>query len=74
MELKSHIRKIVDDLENEDLLQTIYLLLQSRSSEAPGGMWDSLSVSQREEIMQAYEESFDEKNPLDAESLFSERL
>jgi len=71
IELKSNIHKIVDGIQNEELLQTIYQFLQNRSSEPSGGIWESLSESQREEIILAYEESFDEENLLDADSLFN---
>jgi len=72
IELKSNIHKIVDDIQNEDLLQSLYLFLQSRVSEDTGGIWKSLSGSQKEEILMAYEESFDEKKLSDADSIFSE--
>jgi len=71
IELKTNIHKIVDDIQNEDLLNTIYQFLQSRASEKSGGLWESLSESQKAEILLAYEESLDEKNLLDVDSLFS---
>jgi len=61
-ELKSDLRKILDRIEDEQLLRTIYdFLKQSENAEA-GQIWKTLTDEQRKEVYASYEESKDDKN------------
>ena len=64
IELKSNIHKIIDDIQSEQLLQTIYDFLKVRETSRPGQLWDSLSDHQKNEVLLAYDESEDERNLL----------
>jgi hypothetical protein len=71
IELKSNIHKIVDGIQNEQLLKTIYDFLKVRETNKPGNLWGSLSEDQKNEIFLAYEESEDENNLVDREKVFN---
>lgn len=70
IELKSNIHKIVDGIQNEQLLQTLYDFLKSKESSKKSGIWDKLSVEQKQELLLAYEESEDENNLIDSNKVF----
>ena len=71
IELRSNIHKIVDRIQNEQLLQTIYDFLKVREENKPGAIWESLTLEQKQEVLLAYQESEDEDNLIDREKLFS---
>jgi hypothetical protein len=70
-ELKSNIHKIVDSIESEQLLQSVYDFLKSR--EKTSRIWDSLTTEQQQEVMLAYEESEDESNLIDRDQFFKSK-
>jgi len=70
IELKSNIHKIVDGIQSEQLLQTIYEFLKSREGRESGRLWDTLTEEQKQEVLLAYEESEDESNLLSRDQVF----
>ena len=70
VELKTSIHKIVDGIQNEQLLQTLYDFLKVRETTKPGGLWNSLTEEQKQEVLLAYEESEDENNLVDIDKVF----
>ena len=60
--LKSNIHQIVDRIQSDQLLETIYDFLKTRESSKPGDIWESLSDEQKKEVLVSYEESEDAKN------------
>ena len=70
VELKSSIHKIVDGIQNEQLLQTLYDFLKVRELNKPGGIWDTLTEEQKQEVLLSYEESEDENNLVHREKVF----
>lgn len=70
IDLKSSIHKIVDTIQSEQLLQTLYDFLKVRETNKPGQLWDSLSEEQKQEVLLAYDESEDENNLIDKEKVF----
>jgi len=70
IELKSNIHKIIDGIQNEQLLKTIYDFLKVRETNKPGQLWNSLTPEQKEELLLAYDESEDERNLIDREKVF----
>jgi CHAD domain-containing protein len=57
MELKSDLHKMLDQIENEQLLLTIYDFLKERTTASEGAMWKSLTEEQKKEVQLSYEES-----------------
>lgn len=72
IELKSHLHKMVDRINDERLLQSIYSLLKQRENSEESRMWDSLTKEQKKEVLQAYEESEDESNLIDDEDVWKD--
>ena len=70
VELKSNIHKIVDSIQNEQLLQTLYDFLKVRQNSQTGKLYDSLTEEQKQEVLLAFEESEDENNLLDRDKVF----
>lgn len=70
IDLKSNIHKIVDGIQSEQLLQTLYDFLKVRETNEPGQLWDTFTEEQKKEVLLAYEESEDENNLIDREELF----
>lgn len=62
VELKSNLHKIVDKIDNEQLLQTIYDFLKLSQNSKEGQIWKSLTEEQKKEVYLSYQESEDDKN------------
>ncbi len=56
LELKSNIHKIVEGIQNEQLLQTVYDFLKVRENTISGLLWDSLTDEQKNEVLLAFDE------------------
>lgn len=70
VDLKSNIHKIVDEIQSEQLLQTLYDFLKVREATNHGRLWDKLTEEQKQEVLLAYDESEDENNLIDREKVF----
>ena len=62
IELKSSLHKIVDKIDNEQLLQTIYDFLKLSENSQEGQIWKTLTEEQKKEVYLSYQESEDDKN------------
>jgi hypothetical protein len=62
IELKSDLRRILDKIEDEQLLRTIYDFLKQSENAEVGQIWKTLTEEQRKEVYASYEESKDDKN------------
>ena len=62
IELKSNLHKIVDKIENEQLLRTIYDFLKLSENSQEGQIWKSLTEEQKKEVYLSYQESEDDKD------------
>ena len=62
IELKSNLHKIVDKINNEQLLRTIYDFLKVRENSEEGRIWKALTEKQKKEVYLSYEESEDDRN------------
>lgn len=60
MELKSDLLKILDRIEDEQLLRTIYDFLKQSENAEVGQIWKTLTDEQRKEVYASYEESKDD--------------
>ena len=65
IELKSNLHKILDKIENEQLLRTIYDFLKQSENAEEGQIWKTLTEEQKKEVYLSYEESQDDKNLID---------
>jgi hypothetical protein len=69
IELKSDLHKILDKIDNEQLLRTIYDFLKQRENAVEGQIWKTLSEEQKKEVYSSYQESEDDKNLTDWEDV-----
>src|SRR5882762_9848496 len=65
IELKSSLHKIVDKINNEELLRTVYDFLKLRENSVEGQIWKTLTEDQKKEVYLSYEESEDDQNLTD---------
>jgi len=70
IELKSNIHKIVDKIQNEQFLQSLYDFLVIKEKSVEGKLWKSLTEAQKQEVLDAYDESEDDANLLEKDKLF----
>ncbi|GMQ29145.1 hypothetical protein Aconfl_17880 [Algoriphagus confluentis] len=69
LQLKSDLQKIIERIDNEQLLQTVYDFLKQREDSKEGEFWKSLTKEQKKEIYLSYEESEDDENLIAWENL-----
>ncbi len=69
VELKSHIIKLVEDSQNEELLETLLEILRKKGSSSDD-MWEDLTSAQKQEVLDSYEESENKENLVDNNKLF----
>jgi len=72
IELKSDLHKILDKIENEQLLRAIYDFLKQRENSVEGQIWKTLTEEQKKEVYLSYEESKDDNNLIDWEDVKKE--
>lgn len=70
IELKSNLHKIIDQIQNEQLLQSLYDFLKENDSSKTGHSWNTMTVEQKQEVLLAYKESEDENNLIARENIF----
>ena len=69
LEIKSDLHKILDKIENEQLLRTVYDFLKQGEGKEEGRLWKTLTEEQKAEIYLSYEESDDDKNLINWEDI-----
>jgi hypothetical protein len=62
--LKSNLHKMIDLIENQNLLEEYYNEMKAILEKSQGNIWDKLTEDQKKEVLLSYEESGDEKNLL----------
>lgn len=69
MELRERLHKMIDRVENDELLQSIYQVLLVSKSDVSGKLWQSLTQEQRDEVLLSLIESDDDANLVDWETV-----
>lgn len=72
VDLKSNLHKIIDGIEDEQLLHAIFSFLEKREKTKEGLLWKQLTDEQKKELLQAYEDSEDEANLIDDKDIWNE--
>jgi hypothetical protein len=62
LELKTSIHSLVDKSNDNELLEIVHQLLESKTQHKEGTLINKLSQSEEKELYEAYDESFDESN------------
>jgi hypothetical protein len=61
-ELKASLHQLIDGIQNSNLLESLHDFLSERKNAKDGHLWNTLSDSQRQEVLDAYQESEDPNN------------
>ncbi len=69
VELKSSLHKILDKIDNEQLLRTVYDFLKQKENSSEGQIWKTLTEDQKKEVYLSYEKSKDDNNLIDWEDV-----
>ncbi len=62
MSTKENFHILIDQIEDERALSSYYELFKKLRQQETGRLWKSLSASEQQELMVAYDESFDAEN------------
>lgn len=73
VELKSSIHTIIDQIESDQLLRSLYDFLKTRENEKIGGAWAMLSNEQKQEVLAAFDESEEDSNLVDPKEVIKKR-
>jgi hypothetical protein len=65
IELKNNFHKLIDSIDNENLLMSFYDILKSRTEIKDGQLWSHLGKKEQEELLLAFEESENIDNLID---------
>ena len=69
--LKSNLHKLIDQINNPNLLEEYYQEMKSIIEKSKGNVWDTLTEDQKKEVILAYEESEDDNNLIDSKSVLN---
>ena len=62
MKTKENFHKLIDKIEDEEILKAYYELIQRLNKSQTGGLWNSLNKSEKEELLLSFDESFYPEN------------
>ena len=62
MDTKEDFHKLIDSIENEQVLKSYYQLIQKLNSIETGMLWESLDESEKKELVISVEESKETTN------------
>ena len=62
VELKSNLHQLIDGIQNTKLLESLYDMLSERKNAKSGSLWYDLSPEQKNEVLDAFEESENSEN------------
>lgn len=69
IEIKSNLHQLIDNIQNVNLLTSIYEVLNSTQTQKDGELWNSLTELQKAEVMEAYYESEDESTLINSKDV-----
>ncbi|VAW28300.1 hypothetical protein MNBD_BACTEROID06-1481 [hydrothermal vent metagenome] len=67
--MRENLHKIINSIENNDLLEMVYEVLESKNQYKQGSLINNLNVAERKELYESYNESLDESKLVDLEAL-----
>jgi hypothetical protein len=70
VKLKSDLHKLVDEVQNAQLLQAVYDFLKSGNRSKNGVLWEKLTEEERHEVLLAFEESEHDYNLIEQKKAF----
>ncbi|MFC0517527.1 hypothetical protein ACFFGT_25165 [Mucilaginibacter angelicae] len=64
MNIKEDFHHLIDTIDDEQLLKSYYQLVQQLNANRTGHLWNNLNEAEKQELLIAYDESFDDANLL----------
>lgn len=71
--LKTSVHQLVEEIENEQLLETLRDFLALRKEVPAGKLWEELPADKKQEILLALEESEDESTLISREDFLKSK-
>lgn len=71
--LKDSVHQLVDEIDNEQLLETLRDFLSLRKETQPGKLWAELPEDKKQDILLALEESADESTLISREDFLKRK-
>ena len=71
--LKTSLHQLVEEIENEQLLETLRDFLALRNEVPAGKLWEELPADKKQEILLALEESEDESTLISREDFLKSK-
>ena len=68
--LKNNLLEMLSDIQDKQLLQSLYDFLKSRQISKTSHLWDKLSKDEKEQVLLAYEESENEEDLIAYKEIF----
>lgn len=62
MKTKEEFHKLIDKIEDEEVLKGYFELILRLNNNQTGELWNGLSAKEKEELLLSYTESFDPNN------------
>ncbi len=62
MRTKEDFHRLIDKIEDEEVLKGYFKLIQRLNNNQTGELWNTLSAEEKEELLLSYHESFDSNN------------
>jgi uncharacterized radical SAM superfamily Fe-S cluster-containing enzyme len=67
--IKDDLRILIEKIDNDELLEMVYQILDSKRSEQDEDLINNLTVEERKELYQSYDESLDDSNLIDLDAI-----
>lgn len=71
--LKDSVHQLVEEIDNEQLLETLRDFLSLRKETQPGKLWEELPEDKKQDILLALEESADESTLISREDFLKRK-
>ena len=62
LELKTNFHKLIDSIENEQILIKFYSIIENAVNYQNGDLWNNLSDEDQQELLDIYEETENDDN------------
>lgn len=67
--IKNELHSLIDNISNNDLLEMVYQLLESKGSNNDGELLNKLTLKEKEELYKANDESLEDNNLVDLDQI-----
>ncbi len=69
--LRSNLHKLIDQIDNQNLLEEYYKEIKSIIEKSRGNVWDKLTDEQKKDVLLSYEESEEDNHLLDHDTVMN---